>query len=178
MKTLLPSLLAAGLTLAAGAVLAHGQAHGHKHAQGHGAHVHGQARLMLAVDGNTVQISLESPLDNLLGFEHAPRTPREKQAAEAMLARLKAPETLLALSPAAGCKAGPAQVSALPGQDGQDSHGDLEADFSFTCASPPRELEVKLFAAFPRLKRLDVQLATPAGQAAHRLGPGKNRISW
>lgn len=178
MKTPLPILLAAGLALSASTSFAHDHKHDHKHGHSHGAHVHGQAQLMVAVEGNTVQISLESPLDNLLGFEHAPRTAKEKQAAEAMVAKLKAPETLLQLNPEAGCKALPPELSSLPGEDKKDSHGDLQADYSFECATPPKHLEVKLFAAFPRLKRLDAQLVTPTGQSAQRLSPGKSRLSW
>ena len=36
------------------------------------AHVHGVARIDLAVDGDQLTLSLEMPLDNLVGFEHAP----------------------------------------------------------------------------------------------------------
>lgn len=178
MKPSLKILLAATLTLGASLSQAHDHQQGHHHAHSHSAHVHGHAQLMVAVEEKQVQVSLESPLDNLLGFEHAPRTAKEKQAVEAMTTRLKAPETLLQFDPEAGCKALPAEISALPGTAGQGKHGDLTAEFSFTCANPPRYLEVRLFTAFPRLQRLEAQLATPKGQAAHRLAPGKTRLSW
>src|SRR5690606_12673416 len=44
------------------------QAHDNK------AHVHGSAVLQVVMDGETVELALQSPLNNLLGFEHAPRT--------------------------------------------------------------------------------------------------------
>ena len=37
-------------------------------AQEHAAHVHGDAHLDVALEGDTLSLQLESPLDNLLGF--------------------------------------------------------------------------------------------------------------
>ena len=46
----------------------------------HPAHQHGAASLQVSLDGRALQISLEGPSDNLLGFEHAPQNEAEKQA--------------------------------------------------------------------------------------------------
>ena len=49
------------------------------------AHVHGVAKIDLAVDGNKLTLSMEMPLENLAGFEHLPKTDKQKAAlAEAM----------------------------------------------------------------------------------------------
>ncbi|MEO6563194.1 MAG: DUF2796 domain-containing protein, partial [Nitrosospira sp.] len=48
------------------------------------AHVHGAGSLEIAIDGAAVQINLYSPLDNLLGFEHAPENEKERQTARTM----------------------------------------------------------------------------------------------
>jgi hypothetical protein len=73
-------------------------------AQSSGAHVHGQAALEIAVDGETVQLNLYSPLDNLLGFEHAPRTEEERRAVRAMAAKLHQARSLFVFTPSAGCR--------------------------------------------------------------------------
>jgi hypothetical protein len=73
-------------------------------AQSSGAHVHGQAGLEIAVDGETVQLNLYSPLDNLLGFEHAPRTEEERRAVRAMAAKLHQAGSLFVFTPSAGCR--------------------------------------------------------------------------
>jgi hypothetical protein len=73
-------------------------------AQSSGAHVHGQAVLEIAVDGETVQLNLYSPLDNLLGFEHAPRTEEERRAVRAMAAKLHQAGSLFVFTPSAGCR--------------------------------------------------------------------------
>lgn len=134
------------------------------------AHEHGAARLDIAVEAGRLVISLESPLDGLLGFERAPRSAAEQRAVESMVATLKAADTLFRIDPAAQCRPGPVSLSSAPLKLGEasaaadDGHGDLDADFEFTCKSAPAFVEVGLFKVFPRLARLDVQTATAKGQ--------------
>jgi len=54
-----------------------------------GAHVHGVAEMRVVVDCAQLEVPLESPLDNLLGFEHAPRTETERAAVRTMAATLR-----------------------------------------------------------------------------------------
>lgn len=149
--------------LAAAALLALGSA-----AQGQ-AHVHGQARLEIVIDGPVLAIALEAPLDGIVGFEHAPRSPAQKLAAEQALAALKNPARLFTLPADAQCRPEATEVEAavLQGQAARDGHGDLDARWTFRCAAPARLLALQqgLFDAFPRLQRLDVQVAGPKGQA-------------
>lgn len=149
-----------------------------------GAHVHGVAKLEVAVDAGTLTLSLESPLDNLLGFEHRPRNDREKAAVGAMADRLKAAAALFAPTPAAQCKIASVKLDSpvleVAKPSAGDGHADLDAEFVFHCARPEalRDLEVWLFRDFPQLRRLDVQVAGPRGQTATRLTPGQRRIAW
>lgn len=170
---LLPALLALPLAAPAPA-----WAHDHDH----GAHQHGVARLEVAVDGPTLTIRLESPLDNLLGFEHAPRTDRQKQAAQDLLAALRRGDGLFAPTLAAGCKLVEARVEApvLEGQGGTAKHADLEADWRYTCAQAARltGLKVGLFDKYRGLRRLDAAAVTDKGQRAARLTAGMPHLSW
>ena len=59
-------------------------------AQQQHAHVHGQIKLDVAVDGPTVVIDMASPLDNIVGFERAPKTDAEKKSVEDAVAQLRA----------------------------------------------------------------------------------------
>lgn len=45
------------------------------------AHEHGAASLRVAVDGGLPTMTSSNPLENLLGFEHAPRTPARRTLA-------------------------------------------------------------------------------------------------
>ena len=68
------------------------------------AHRHGVARLDVAVDGTRVSLALDTPLDNLLGFEHAPRNAAERRAADAAVATLRQAAALFRFDIAAGCR--------------------------------------------------------------------------
>lgn len=162
MSTAIPRLISALALLAAATA---GQAHDH-------AHQHGVARLDVAVDGPTLSLQLEAPLDSLLGFERRPRTEAERQAVAAMLARLRDGAALWTPEAGAQCRFEGAQLETLllneaaPGAQ-EDDHLDLDAAYTFRCAQPQqlRQLGLGLFQAFPRLQRLEVQVAGPGGQS-------------
>ena len=136
------------------------------------AHEHGAARVDVAVEAGQLVITLESPLDGLLGFEHAPRTPAQKQDVEKMLATLRAADRLFRIAPAARCRLAAVALNSAPLQLGNAApgagggHGDLDASFEFSCQAAPAFVELGLFAAFPRLSRIEVQTAT--ANAQHR----------
>lgn len=134
------------------------------------AHEHGVARLDVALEGRTLTIAIETPLDGLLGFERAPRTDAEKHAADTAIATLRAADALFGVDPAAQCKAVSVELSSAALQLGSakaekdDGHADLDGEFTFRCQVAPAWLDTGLFKAFPRLARLDVQVAAPKGQ--------------
>ncbi|MBL8350833.1 MAG: DUF2796 domain-containing protein [Burkholderiaceae bacterium] len=139
------------------------------------AHEHGALRLDVAIEGNKLTIAMEAPLDNLLGFERAPRTDAERKAAADLLARLRSPGTgvpLFAPDAAAQCTLSRSDVQAPvlepgAGPAAKDEHADLDASYEFSCAKPDelRTLDVGLFEAYKRTQRIDVQVAGPKGQA-------------
>jgi len=155
-----PSLLATLILAAAGA----GAAYAAK------PHEHGVVKLDVAVEGDKLTVALEAPLDNLLGFERAPRTEAERKAASEVMARLRAPAGLFAADAAAQCALAKTDVQApvLEGSaKAKDGHADLDATYEFKCAQPAqlRALDVGLFEAYKRIQRIDVQVAGPQGQS-------------
>jgi hypothetical protein len=167
-------------------------------------HVHGHAALEVAVDGNRLQLNFTSPLDNLVGFEHAPRTDKQKDAVRRMAEQLNKPGEHFVLTAEARCTPGPVAlaskvidpsllgaVAPQPGADkppakaardkgGPKGHAELQAEIVFRCEHPEKltSLEVKLFDAFRGMKRIDVQVAGARKQAAARLTPKSRRVSW
>jgi hypothetical protein len=140
------------------------------------AHVHGVARLGVVVQDTTVSITFESPLDSLIGFEHRPTTPAQQLAADALRARMRAGAGLFAFDPGAGCSLAKADAesaifASVPGAGAADGHADLDASFEFRCARPERlaQLDVALFAVYPRLQRLEVEVVTDRGQFKREL---------
>ena len=150
-----------------------------------GAHEHGVARLDVAVDAARVSILLETPLDNLLGFEHAPRTDAEREKVAAALVRLRASQAMFRIDSAAGCV--PSRVDlqspqlglgAAAGAQVKEGHGELEATFDFNCSQGARAgfVEIGLFESFPGLQRIELQVATPRGQLKATLRRPASRV--
>ena len=156
-------------------------------------HEHGVARLDVAVDAGRVSIELDTPLDNLLGFERAPRTDAERDKATALVARLRAADALFRIDAAAGCtllkvdlrsaalqlSIAAASAAASPAASPAASeHSDLNAVFEFRCKNGTRAgfVEVGLFDAFAALKRIELQVVTPRGQLKATLRKPASRV--
>ena len=156
---------------------------GHDHAHRHGAHQHGVATLEVAVDGGTLSIHLTSPLDNVVGFEHAPKTDAQRAAARQALATLKQGARLFSPTQAAGCKLAQVTLEApiLEGaKPAAGAHGDLEADYRFECAQPDqlKGVDALLFSLFPGMKRIDAAVVTAKGQQAFKLSRKLHYMNW
>lgn len=154
-------------------------------AQGH-AHQHGALTLDIAVEARKLSLQMQSPLDNLVGFERAPRNDAERQRVDAALARLQAGQALFTIDPAAQCKLATVQLSsavlklgapASAGKHGE--HADIDAVFEFDCQDATRAgfIDVGLFGAFAGMKRIEVQVATPTAQRKHTLERPARRVA-
>ena len=149
------------------------------------AHEHGAANLDIAVEARQIVVMFQSPLDNLVGFERAPRTDSERQRANDAVARLKDGERMFQFDAAAGCKLArfsldsPALGYGNPSPSAKTAadHADLLATWEFQCADTAKaaQVEVGLFA-FNQLKRVQVQLALPKAQAKRELKRPKKLI--
>lgn len=157
-------------------------------------HVHGAAALEIAVDGNTLVVTLESPLDSLVGFERAPRSGAERERVRRAAGRLRDAAAMFRPTPEAGCLAekvalaSPVIEPGLLGEPGkpaaaghgEDGHAELAGEWRFACARPEllKGMEVRLFDAFPGIRRLAVQVAGPRGQSGATLTPKARMLSW
>ncbi|XZG71241.1 ZrgA family zinc uptake protein [Chitinibacteraceae bacterium HSL-7] len=156
-------MLARLLLLSTALVPAFSQAHDH------GAHVHGAAEIEVVIDGNTIAVALESPADNLLGFEHAPKTDAQKKKLAAVTAQLQQPNSVLTVP--AGCTAATPSVD-MPAFKGGD-HADIRAEYQLSCTSRPESLTLALWKNFPRIERVKAAIAASDGQRALKLKRGQ-----
>ncbi len=147
-------------------------------------HQHGVASLDMAVESARVTLDLDTPLDNLLGFERAPRTDAERERADAMVKKLKAAEVLFRIDSAAGCTLSKVTLKSAPlGLGGEvmdkEGHADLQGHFEFSCKAGAKAgfVEVGLFDAFATLKRIELQVATPRGQLKASLVRPASRVA-
>lgn len=75
-------------------------------------HVHGVAHLNMAVEGSLLHVELESPAMNIVGFEHQPRSSRQREQIHQAVRKLKAVEQLLAPNREAQCRIAKKHVDA------------------------------------------------------------------
>jgi hypothetical protein len=150
------------------------------------AHVHGQLKLDVVIEGPTVVIEMESPLDNFVGFEHAPKTDDEKKIAESAVAQLRAADQLFKIDPAANCKLGPVTLRSAALGLGKaethagEGHADLDGTFAFNCtnAAAAKFIDLGLFTAFKGARQVDAQIVSPQGQFKRTLKRPSARLAW
>jgi hypothetical protein len=166
----------------------------------HGAHVHGEATLNIALDGQLLLISLEAPGMSVLGFEHPPRDDGERTLYRHALEVLGMPERWLTVPAAAACALESSKVEphgfASPSEGGQTAehggpaaphaedahheHADFDVAYRYACHVPlaVRILDVRLFDVFPDLHKINVELVLPDRQGSQVLLPGTTAIPF
>jgi hypothetical protein len=136
-------------------------------------HVHGSGTLIVVLEADELTVRLESPIANLVGFEHTPQTPAERRAWDEALARLRAGgDEYFTPSRAARCSLvdtaledpfeahgdGEEHDGEDPGHDdpGHDhaepdhaghehtGHADLQVQYRFSCARAERLRELEV----------------------------------
>ena len=164
------------------------------------AHEHGVGVMNIAIQGNEVEIELELPADNVVGFEHEARTATEKKRVQDAAAKLKKAANVVVLPEGAACKLEKAGIeSALledhdehGHKDDHDDHGKSEehndhgehsefaVHYYFYCAKTGQlsNLEISLFKHFPSTHKLRVQYITPKGQGAVQATRKSARIKF
>ena len=168
--------------------------HDHDHAHGTlGAHEHGVAKLNAVLDGNTLELELDSPAMNLVGFEHMASTDADKAKVAAVRQQLEQPLKLFALASAAGCKEDQQELesplfgdAAKADDDGDEHekghvHSDINAHYQLTCATPEKLTQIDLaplYKAFPATQKINVQLIGPNGQKGVETSPAKAVVAF
>lgn len=192
MRHLLLALPFVLLPLVAAQAHEHGHDHDHEHSHDNlGAHEHGVASLNAALDGNLLELQLESPAMNLVGFEHAAKSDADKAKVAAAKRELEQPVMLFALD-SGDCKATAVELeSPLFGDHDHDhdhdhhahegEHSDIHAHYRFECAKANelKQLDLaELFKRFPATEKIQVQLIGPNGQQGVELTPAQPRLSF
>lgn len=96
-------------------------------AETHGTHEHGHAALKLAQDGADVVVHFESPLESIVGFEHAPANDAHRAALEEAARLVAVSENIIRL-PEACTLAGEPEVDFPYVAEGHGDHGDDDHD--------------------------------------------------
>lgn len=161
------------------------------------AHEHGVGILNVAIEEKSLIIELEAPGVDIVGFEHAPKTERDKQAVHSAVETLKDGATLIRPNAGAACRLEDVDVSSgllahapsYQGERGHDEHvrkNDQETHaafrvlYRFTCSAPEKltHLDLTYFRAFPRARELDARIITASGQSARELTANSPRLKF
>ena len=153
------------------------------------AHQHGHGKLNLAVEGQTLQMELEVPGVDIVGFEHAARSASDQAKVKIGKKKLFEPLALFSLPTAAECKITSSSVM-VEGENetrgsGHDAHGhshdekhhedgdseshsEFHAEYTFTCSNVNAITEIAFpyFDAFPNSEELAVTIITDKSQKA------------
>lgn len=147
-------------------------AHAESHGKSKGAHVHGTIKIEMAVEGKSLDLSIDGPAESFVGFEYTPKTANEKKAwsdAESTWNK-QLLSKLFILDKSLGCKI----VSASFKQEVEEAdsinsreakkeagvHSDINAEAKVTCSKDlaGQNLVVALKKNFPKIKKLAVEL--------------------
>lgn len=166
----------------------HSHAHAHEEHASLDAHEHGVASLNVALDGQTLEIQLQSPAMNLVGFEHEAKSEADKAKVAAARQHLEQPQALFALPIEAKCALQDSELDSPlfadhAHEEHADEHGhsDIDASYRFACANAEALQTLELgsfFGTFPGTEKLEVQLIGPSGQQGAELTPSNSRLSF
>ena len=90
-------------------------------------HVHGEATLNVAVVDSSVLIELNTPWNNLVGFEHSPQTAEQEKLVDEALVSLRDPATLLSFS-GGDCSLQDVDIANAMADEHHDEHDDDHKD--------------------------------------------------
>lgn len=142
-------------------------------------HVHGAATLNIAVEGDAVLMEFDSPVINLLGFEHAPVSDEQQALLLPVRKTLQQAHRLFSFA-AASCQLESADVQ-MPGlqsdqedehrHDHAEVHSDIRASYWFRCREMQalKTITIHLFALFPGIHQIKVHWIFHGTQGATEL---------
>ena len=169
-------------------------------------HEHGAANLMLAIEGDRLQIGIEVPSESLIGFEHFPKSRSDRENFNEAIKILSDPSKFFSTPDDAECLLTGLNVSQTlfsgeeedehghekkdeHGHDDHDEHGhedsekgeihsEFRSNYSWNCLHTDEidSIGNKLFSFFPRIEEIRVNWITTSGQGSLEIESGDNQI--
>jgi hypothetical protein len=190
--SLLLNLATFGVTcLLSSNVIGEGSHHDHDHEPLHqDTHLHGHAELRLALENSSLEVYLESPSANIVGFEHRATSDQQIQAAEAAKSILESPTEIFSFSDG-NCSLSHSNVdfSAIlqtaenhQGGDHNDAHqvdhSEITVGYKYHCQQGGEldVIRVELVDHFPGIEKIKVIWLTETKQGTVELTPESNLI--
>ena len=127
-------------------------------------HEHGVSVLKIASEKNMIEMELESPADDIVGFEHAPENVQQREKISKAIAVFKDKAGLFFPNVEAQCKI--TKNSAEFEADAGSGHAGFHVKWHLSCAnlSKIQVLSTSFFKIFPKAKEIEVEVVSDAGQ--------------
>ncbi|WP_243041271.1 ZrgA family zinc uptake protein [Dyella sedimenti] len=145
-------------------------------------HVHGITHVTIALENQDLQVELEAPGINVVGFEHPPGDAQQQAQLKAALALLGKPQDWMQPADAAQCRLADAQVTPhgydTTQTEGGHEHADVDARYDYRCAAPDAlaHIDIHLAERFPATHQLVVDLVLPQREDRQVLEAGSYRV--
>ncbi len=169
-------------------------------------HEHGAANLMLAIEGDKLQIGIEVPSESLIGFEHFPKSRSDRDNFSEAIKIFSNPSKFFSTPADAECLLTGLNVSQSlfsgeeedehghekkdeHGHDDHDEHGhedsekggihsEFRSNYSWNCLHTDEidSIGNKLFSFFPRIEEIRVNWITNSGQGSLEIESEDNQI--
>ena len=159
-------------------------------------HEHGAAKLMMVMEGKKLQIEFEVPSESLIGFEHLPKSQRNRKKFNEAIKNLSDPSKLFSIPIKAECLLVGTNVSQSLfsneeelGHDDEDEHGhdesekaeihsEFKSNYYWNCQHLDEidSIGTELMSFFPRIEEIRVNWISNNGQGSLELESKDDRI--
>ena len=145
----------------------HEKDHGHEKEHGHekrqlDSHEHGVSKLKIALEGKNLDMELESPANDIVGFEHLPENKNQRDAIKRALSQLKNTKGIFVTSSNAKCK-----IKNVSGEfEVEKDHAGFHVKWKIRCDNPEKlnTLATNFFKIFPKAEEIEVEIVSASGQ--------------
>jgi hypothetical protein len=120
-------------------------------------HQHGESRIAMAVDGQVLTLELTAPGEDVLGFEHAPKSAAQKNRYREVMILLQSASDMFEFDEKAACS--PVGARVLEEMAGTDhDHGEFHIRYEYQCQKPDllQQMKVLTFDHFSGMQRVKV----------------------
>jgi len=131
-------------------------------------HEHGVSTLKIALEGQNIQMELESPAHDIVGFEHLPKNNKQKAEVNHALSLLQEPNEVFILSSEANCKITDNEAEFEVENGEGATHAGFHVTWKINCENPKRlkNLETTFFKLFQKAEEIEVEIISGSGQEA------------
>lgn len=153
--------------------------HDHEHHEHHehDAHVHGIGKMNLILENQQIQIEMSFPSINVVGFEHQPSTPEQKELVKQSLSNFKNPANVFVFPPEAQCEVSAATADMVfeneeqQKQETEEVHSEFVIQYSFQCQAVENmhEIDSNIFQWIRDAEKINIDLVVNGHQLSQTL---------